>query len=313
MSEPFHSVVRWSAFLLLAVPAFAQSAHDRAGYGPASVCVGGYAVSVKPGEAVYVSGAHGGIMLRGEDFDLVQARAETGFKENRKLSVSTITLAGIGPVTKYHYPRQSVARSGIPGEIVFNDEASHNEYVLPATGGGDAVRVESDVFDGGQDRSVLARFSVRTGACDPLNDDAEGRLGMEVLRWSQVRVKGPAVVCEAALAIHIAEGEEAQRSWKVLASDFSWFDWRVFGPGWRADIGGARDFSWKLPTGRLDAIGYTIERHEGGATLVPPESLRKTMNDAGLVYLNTDGLDEQALKAFVHRLEYLPPTKRCRF
>jgi hypothetical protein len=52
-------------------------------------------------------------------------------------------------------------------------------------------------------------------------------------------------------------------------------------------------------------MGYRVERNNGGSvTLIAPDSYPRDLSETGLVFLTVWGLDDAALQAMLHRLEY---------
>ncbi len=295
-------------------PVAAQVEPVGADYGPASVCVAGYVLAVRGDEAV-LRVAYGRLILRSHALNAFEVSPEAAAPDDRRFTVSTLVVPGLGAVRRYDYPTQNGYRPGIPGEMVGYTQARHTEYVLPAIGDALPVRLVSETFTGGGgDKAMLRRFSARTPAsrCDPLRSDPTGWWTREVEQWSPARTRGPAFICLQGLGFPILGAEYATRTWAAGSGGASYG--RITGLGYQVAIFGARiPQAQGKPGGNLLAMGYRIEPNETGATLWPPAGYPRDANDNGLVYIRATGLDDAALAAILGRLEYIGPhDRRCR-
>lgn len=288
--------------LVSPAPALAQMGVS-GDYGPANVCVGGYAFSARASEGLLL--LNGQLRVLADDPAGLSVTPDEGADDGRKVTVSTLKVAGLGTVRRYVYPTQDSYRAGIPGEMVGYRETRHTDYILPAVHGGPAVRVESAAFTGGGgDIAILRRFSPRTAAsrCDPLRADPDGTRLQEVTQWSPASTPGPAFVCQSGIGLAVRADETVGHTWLAMGGRYL----RITGPGYRfAIFGGRIPQAMGKPKGGLLAMGYRVEARDGGATLFPPASYPADMNDNGLVYVNAAGLDETALTAMLRRLEYV--------
>jgi hypothetical protein len=298
--------------VVLAAPAEAQPASYRASYGPLTICLAGYAVDVPADEAVTTMFDQAGTMvslgLSSDRFETLIATIERAEPDSRRFTRDRASLGALGEILKYDFPTQGYYRAGIPGEAVWTEERRHREYVLPARAGYAPLRVTSDRFEThDDDRLLLSRFRPRdaAAACQEVPPDPDNQRTIEATSWSPVRVEGPAYLCLGELGMELHDGEFAQFRWPQ--GGYGPLGWRVRGDHYGITVGGSREFrpDHPHPYGRLVDMGYRVERNNGGSvTLIAPDSYPRDLSETGLVFLTVWGLDDAALQAMLHRLEY---------
>lgn len=299
--------------LVLAAPAAAQPGDYRASYGPLTVCLAGYALDVPADESVNVAYDQNGeainINLSSDRFERLSATIESTEADSRRFTRETVALGALGEIVKYDLPAQDYYRPGIPGELVLIEERQHREYVLPGRAGASALRITSDRFETrDDDRLLLSRFRPREAAtpCQDVPPDPDRQRTIEANRWSPARTEGPAYLCLGELGMELRDGEFAQFSWPQ--GGHGPHSWRLHGDHYGIIVSGSREFRRDPPRpyGRLLDMGYRVERNAGGQiTLIAPESYPHDFGAPGLVFLTIWGLDEAALQAMLHRLEYV--------
>jgi hypothetical protein len=297
----------WLALAVIAIPpARAQPpppADPAARYGPLVQCVGGYAVTVAPDEAVLLwddgfslMGGHDTFALASEDPDPYRARAER----------VALDLPGVGTITR-------LSRRSPQGEIY------QREYLIPGRDGARDLVARSAAFNGtAGDLAVLARIRpAASAACGTFTAPDFPGADPDALRWAPALAEGPLFHCEGRVGYALRAGEGMRRPWPASEGHLPS---RAVLPDAHLAVYGP----YRAPTGFAGpvAAGYRISveknlYHGPHLLLSPPAPLLRRQRPRAVredyeIRIAFEPGGEEAARQFASRLEFVATAKpRC--
>lgn len=299
----------WLALALIAAPpARAQPpppADPPARYGPIVQCVGGYAVTVVPGEAILLWGDGFSLIGGRNTFALIPERQDPDPYRAQAERVE-LDLPGVGTITR-------LSRRSPRGEVY------QREYLIPSRDGAQALLARTASFNGtADDLAILARIRPAVQAeCGTFAAPDFRGADPDALRWAPALADGPLFHCEGRVGYALRAGEGVRRPWPSMGSHLP--SRAVLGDAHLAVFG-----PYAVPTGLAGpvAAGYqmTVAKnlwHGPHLLLSPPAPLLRRQRPRERrenyeIRIAFEPGGEEAARQFANRLEFVASSDpRC--